>query len=239
MRRVTAAARDPASLVARVCLGVAAVGVVTLGVLIARELAPHHARVASNVGHESDPVVTPSPTAEPAPVPTSRAAASIAQALAPKVDAPPLASAASAAPAVPGAAVAISAFLEDPAAYHPANVSRDAKRGTTHYSYDGMAPYHAGEIIRDEKNPQAWFVALSGGPKSLDELGPKGSVHEAVVQTDADGKPFATWFAVEGGPLAPAYAMQTGDQIRVLSRAYLESHRSEYPPSFTQVLDRK
>jgi hypothetical protein len=223
-------------------LAVAAVGVIALFVLIARELFASRRIVATEVPHETAPVLAPSatlaPAAQPPPVtgaiaharsaPPTSAAAEPAPAPAPPTSAAPLA---------PRAARAIADVIANPRSVPIQVVTQNRRNHTETYAYDRLPPFLGSDLTRDKTNADAWDLNVSRGP-GLEELAPRGGIHEAFVQKDDHGDPFATWYAIDTGPLAPAYAIQQGDRTRVISRPYLEANRADFPPSVMSNVDR-
>jgi hypothetical protein len=141
-------------------------------------------------------------------------------------------------PSAPDAARAVAGIVADPRSGDPQNVTKNPRNHTETFAYERLSPFGAAELTRDPKNPAAWQLGSLGGDMPLEDLAPRGDVREAVVQKDDKGEAFTTWYAIDSGPLAPAYATKIGPQTRVVSRAYLEANRADFPASFTVVLDR-
>ena len=218
----------------RTAMVVAIVGVVLLVGMIARELFSHPAGVAVAGSHDDEPTSAPSASASAPPAPTARVAATITHAPAPPppVAAPAPSASSSAGPAL-DAASQLATVIADPRANKPQNVVADGPKHAATFSYEVVAPFRSMSLTKDTANANAWRLEGMNGP-SLSEL---GATKQAAVQTDAQGNEFATWYLIDSGPLAPAYAAKVGPQVRVVSRAYLEANKGDYPPSFTQVLE--
>jgi hypothetical protein len=140
------------------------------------------------------------------------------------------------APAPPAARV-LAGVIANPRSTAPANVVQHPNKHSETYAYERLLPFQAADLTRDKTNPKAWAMNLARGPE-LDDLAPRGGMREAFVQKDDQGDPFATWYAIDTGPLAPAYAIRRGDLTRVISRPYLEANRADFPPSVTANIDR-
>jgi hypothetical protein len=227
-----------------VALVVAAVGIVVLFVLIGRELFGARRAVAAG-GVRGEPAAV-----APAEIPVAPASppvlAAIAHPFAAPTLAPPVPVAApsdsaaapvASAPLAPPAARAIASVIANPRSTRPSNVLQHAQNHTETYAYERLLPFQAADLTRDKTNPKSWVMNLARGPE-VDDLAPRGGLHEAFVQKDDQGDPFGTWYTIDTGPLAPAYVIKRGDLTRVISRPYLEANRADFPPSVTSNLDR-
>jgi hypothetical protein len=224
--------KDPNRFVVYVAAGAALLFVVALLAMIARELVPHHALASSGPRDDEEavtaPVVAPAAPA-PSPVPVRAIGAAAHAVVAPAKPEP-------AAVVDTPSSRALANIVTDPRATRVSNVTKNPRNHTETFAYERVPPFGGAELTRDPANPAAWqFGSL--GDVELDDLAPRGGVHQAVVQKDDKGEEFATWYAIEAGPLAPAYAAKVGPETRIISRAYLEANRGDFPASFTSVLD--
>jgi hypothetical protein len=208
--------------------------------LLVRELMPHHATNIPSVAHHDDPVAAPAPTVAPAPAPTVAAQGQGNGHGHEQTDTP--------APAAPRPdsfvrVRELASIIAHPESEPSTGVFHNRVTSIDSYSYDqSFGPYHRGSLKRDAKNPAAWELDGVNGPANptkLEDIAPVSALHEAATVKDDQGNPVSTWFSIDSGPLAPAYAtiMATGG-TRVVSRAYLEENRTQFPPSLTAVLDR-
>jgi hypothetical protein len=221
---------------APVALAVAVVvaAFVTLGVLIARELMPRsatrHAVASANATREA-PVVESAPQAAPAPAPVRRAQTQTAAAP------PAAASAPTTGAAAPTAATLISQLVADPESFGPTGGFSPPAGNEQFYNFELLPPFNNASLRRTRANPTAWALDALHGPKPND-LGPAGGVHPAAVAKDSNGSEMP-WYIIDSGPLAPAYAVQTGKAIRVMSRDYLLANRANLPAEIAATLDDK
>jgi hypothetical protein len=215
------------------------VALIALVVLLVRELMPHHATNIPTVARHDDVVAPPTPTAAPAPTVAAAPRGKGNGHGGERTDTP--------APAAPRAddlvrVRELASIIAHPESEPSTGVFHNRATNLDHYSYDQtFGPYHRGSLKRDAKNPAAWELDGTNGPATptkLEDIAPAGALHEAATVKDDQGNPVSTWFAIDSGPLAPAYAtiMATGG-TRVVSRAYLEENRAQFPPSLTAVLD--
>jgi hypothetical protein len=213
-----------------VIAAVAVAGVLALGALIVHELMPHHA-----VPHA---VSIPRDEPEPAPVaPVPTAHAKHVAAVSPTATArPALVAAPAGSAAAPLAATVIAQVAADPESYAPSNVFSPPAGKNQVYNYEPLPPFNSTTLKRSRANPAAWELDAMHGPK-LNDLGPEGGVHQAALVKDAVGNE-TPWYVIDSGPLAPAYAVQAGRSIRVMSRAYLVENRSDLPPEIAATLDK-
>jgi hypothetical protein len=217
------------SLGTRVTAVVAIAGVLALGALIVRELMPHHTTThatttAPREEQETAPVTPAAPIARTAR-PVARPSAT-ATAAAPKASGP----------AAPLAATIIAQVAADPESFAPSNRFTPPAGKDQVYSYEPLPPFNSTTLTRTRTNPAAWALDAMHGPK-LTELGPEGGVHQAAMVKDSAGNE-TPWYVVDSGPLAPAYAVQIGRSIRVMSRAYLVENRADMPPEVAATLDK-
>ncbi|HEY2516749.1 MAG TPA: hypothetical protein VGI39_38025, partial [Polyangiaceae bacterium] len=169
-----------------------------------------------------------SPPRSPAVTPTPHAAAT-ALAAAPSTSPPP-----TPAPA-PLAAATIAAVVTNPDAFAPSSVFRPPVAKFESYFYDSLPGFNSSELKRSRANPAEWELDAMHGAKP-DDLAPRGGVHEATTSHDAHGNEIATWYTIDDGPLAPAIATQLGTTTRVMSRAYVEANRKDFPPELVALL---
>ncbi len=209
-----------------------------LVVLLVRELMPHHATTVPTVAHHDDvlDVPAPTPTAAPAPTATAHGDGNAHGHEATEVARP--------APAHDDLVRvrALASLIANPDSQPSTGVFHNRQAGIDHYSYDdNFGPFRRGALKRSAKNPASWEIDGSNGAASttkLEDIAPSSAFHEAAVVKDEQGNPVTTWYLLDSGPLAPAYAtiMATGG-TRVVSRAYLEENRAQFPESLTSVLD--
>jgi hypothetical protein len=224
------------SLGARIAFVVAVAGVIALTGLIARELFPHHLTAhaptsgASAVAASDAPTRAPLTAAEPHRAPTSAAA--------PHESSPGAAaqSSTSAALAVPLAATVIAQVAANPEAFAPSTVFSPPAAQDQVYNYEPLPPFNSTTLKRTRKNPSAWELDAMRGPKMKD-LGPEGAVRQAALVRDSIGNE-TPWFAIDSGPLAPAFAVMQGSAMRVMSRAFLLENRASLPPEVASALDK-
>ena len=230
----------PRSWGTRVGVGLATIGVAALGVLIARELLPRHAvphaPVAAREAAES-PAVTA--TASPAPVTRHETPkATAAPTGVATVAAPPqeTASAQPSAPHVPLAASVIAGVAANPESFAPSHVFAPPAGHDQVFNYEPLPPFNSTTLKRTRANPAAWELDAMHGPK-LNDLGPEGAVRQAALVKDSVGNE-TPWYAIDSGPLAPAYAVMQGSSLRVMSRAYLVENRASLPADVAAALDK-
>jgi hypothetical protein len=212
------------------------VGVIALAALIARELFPHHAVTR---GRASD--VAAAPIVE-APVTRVASAAPAKDPRAPdrpgvprNASPTPSDPAPSSSPApVPLAASVIAQVAANPQAFAPSTVFAPPAGREQVYSYEPLPPFNSTTLKRTRTNPAAWELDAMRGPK-MNDLGPEGAVHQAALVKDAIGNE-TPWYAIDSGPLAPAYAVVQGGAMRVMSRAFLLENRSSLPPEVASAL---
>ena len=210
-----------------VLLGGVGFAVLALGVLIARELLPHDSLRRAPTTNAA-PGLSPPPASHAAPPPRAAATALAA--------APPAPAPLSSAPAAPPlAAATIAAVVTDPDAFAPSSVFRPPVAKFESYFYDSLPGFNSSELKRSRANPAEWELDAMHGAKP-DDLAPRGGVHEATTSHDAHGNEIATWYTIDDGPLAPAIATQLGTTTRVMSRAYVEANRNDFPPELVAVL---
>ena len=202
----------------------------TFAVLITRELLPrtHHAAATAP---QAPPPSGPSPATHAAPA-ASAAAHALAHAPEPAPAAAPPSP--SAAPA-PVAAATIAAVVTDPDAFAPSSVFRPPVAKFESFFYDSLPGFNSSELKRSRANHGEWELDAMHGAKP-DDLAPRGGVHEATTSHDAQGNEIATWYTIDDGPLAPAIATQLGTTTRVMSRAYVEANRKDFPPELVSLL---
>ncbi len=225
------AARDQSGTIGtRVIAAVAILGVLALGGLIVRELMPHHGVThASSAPEESVPEATAPPAVTAAPArPKPRPAASATTAAAP---APPTKNEV----AAPHAAVLIAQVAADPDAFAPSTVYKPLLGPEQLYNFEPLPPFNSTTLRRSKANPKEWELDAQRGPK-LKDLGPEGSVRQAAIAKDNVGNQ-TPWYRIDSGPLAPAYAVEVGRSIRVMSKEYLVANRSDLPPEVAATLD--
>ncbi len=228
----------PLSKTIALAYAIAGVALIALAVLLVRELMPHHAASVAKVVRNDPRVAPPAPAVS---APAAPATAPIAKGRE-ETDAP---HAATPAPKSDGLARAraLASIIANPESQPTTGVFHNQVTHLDHYSYDdSFGPFRRGSMKRDAKNPAAWEIDGSNGPRSttsLDEIAPANALHEAAAVRDANGNPVSTWFSVDSGPLAPSYAtVLAAGGARVVSRAYLEENRSQFPAELTAVLDR-
>jgi hypothetical protein len=210
------------------------VALLALVVLIVRELLPHHARLAGGTARTEAPAVTPQP--QPVLAPASMAAVKPVVALAsPQAAAPSLHS-----DGLSGIR-SIASIIRDPDSHPSEGVFHDRVHGVDHFTYEGFGPYRRGELKRDVNDPSKWEIEAFNGPGHMthvETIAPPGGTREAATVKDDKGNVVGTWFVVETGPLAPAYAtIFPGGGTRVVSRAYLEANKASFPQSVVSMLD--
>jgi hypothetical protein len=137
---------------------------------------------------------------------------------------------------------ALASIIHDPESWPSEGVFHDRIHGIDKYSYENFGPFRRGDLKRDAKNPDAWDMDGSNGRgkvTNVEALAPPGGTREAATVRDDKGNTIGTWYAIETGPLAPAYAtVMASGGTRVISRAYLESNRDSFPQPLTSLLDR-
>jgi hypothetical protein len=209
---------------------VAAVGVLLLGALIVHELAPHHAVARATSSPAIDRATASAPPLRALSAPGAPHAARRAAPAAPS-ETPP------AGAALPVTARAAVAILADPTAFKPRYRFFDAARNMDSFTYETLPPFRSGTVKISRTDPTVWELngMQGGGPN---DLGPSGAVREAAVLKDDHGTVTSTWYAVDSGPLAPAFAVERGETLHVVSRALVEANRAEYPPEVTSLLDK-
>jgi hypothetical protein len=207
-------------------------GVLFLGVLIVRELLPHHSapHASSRAEEPSSDAVEPAPTQAP---PRAAPRAKVAEAPAPaQAAAAPTAAAVN----VPLAATLISQVVTNPEAFAPSNTFAPPVAKTEMFHYEQLPPFNSTELRRSRANPKAWELSALRGPK-MEDLGPPGGVKEAAIVKDDMGNQ-TSWFQVDKGPLAGAFAVTTNMGVRVISHDYVEEHRAEFPEGVASLLDK-
>ena len=213
---------------------------VSLVVLLVRELMPHHATSIPSVAHHDDTLDVPAApvaTAPPAPIAVTQGKGNGHGHEQTDTPAP-------AAPRPDGLVRvrALASIIANPESQPSTGVFHNRATSLDHYSYDdNFGPYHRGSLKRDAKNPAAWEIDGTNGPATptkLEDIAPAGALHEAATVKDDQGNPVSTWFSIDSGPLAPAYAtlLATGG-TRVISRAYLDENRTQFPAALTSLLD--
>jgi hypothetical protein len=212
----------------RLAIAVAIAGVLVLAVLIVRELLPHHRVIHhASTGAPQDSDTEGAPQVAPAPIvrTASRSAA-------------PKATTSAAAPAAtaPLPATLIAQLAADPEAFAPSGVFSPPAGTDQIYNYEMLPPFNSTTLKRTRANPAAWELDAFHGPK-LKDLGPEGAVRQAVLARDSIGNETA-WYAIDSGPLAPAYAVEMGRSIRVMSREYMVANRADLPPEVASTLDK-
>jgi hypothetical protein len=214
----------------------AGVGVVALGVLIARELAPHHATTHARASAASEVVADEAPVAAPQPV-----------APAPVAPAPPKARGdAAPAPAAHADGLvrvrALASIIKEPESVPTDGVFHNRISGMDHYSYESFGPYRRGELRRDANHPDAWQVDGSNGvgkSTNVEDIAPPGGTRPAATVRDEKGNVVSQWVEIEAGPLAPAYAtMMANGGTRIVSKAYLQENRAQFPQELASLVDR-
>jgi hypothetical protein len=217
----------------RAVIAFASAGVIALGVLIVRELAfktPPH-RALAKAAQMADMAETPALAAPVAPVQTTRPAAP-----APVASAAPADSTAASA-AIPFAANVIARLAANPEDFEPSRVFAPPVAKEQLYVYDRLPPFNGTTLKRSRANPNAWEFDAIHGPAKMKDLGPAGSVREAAVVHDSAGSE-TSWYLIDAGPLAPAYAVEQGRTIRVMSKAFLDENRNGLPPEVVAALSR-
>jgi len=216
---------SPTSRKSRLIAGVAIVGVLALGALLARELFPHHAAVRAAVTDAHARAVPPPGPQRSAGVEARKTPSpGPAQAVARAVGAEPSASA----PAhVPFAATVIAKVAADPQSFFPSHVFAPPAGRDQVFNFEPLPPFNSTTLKRTRTNPAAWELDAMHGPK-LNDLGPEGSVRQAALVKDSVGNE-TPWYAIDSGPLAPAYAVMQGNALRVMSRAFMVENRATLP----------
>jgi hypothetical protein len=214
----------------RVAGGALGVVVLALCVLIARELRP--ARGGARAAAPEPARATPAPAVVATTTPATSA----------PVAAPAATVARAAASDGLVRARALASIIHAPDSRPSEGVFHDRFARTEQYAYEGFGPFRRGELVRDMDDPEAWEIDGSNGrghPTRLEDVAPARAIREAATVRDEAGNLVGTWYAIDDGPLAPAFAtlLPTGG-ARVVSRAYLQAHRSAFPPSLVAALDR-
>jgi hypothetical protein len=217
----------------RLIAGVALLGVLALTALIVRELIPHHGVAPSPRGVIEERSLPPEPIATAAPLATPRAVPT-ASAGAPARPAPTMNAVGD--PSAPLAANVIAQVAKDPEAFAPTTAFSPVSSKTQLYNFDPLPPFNSTTLRRVKANPAAWELDAMRGPK-LKDLGPEGSVRQAAIVKDTVGNE-TTWYRIDSGPLAPAYAVEVGRSIRVMSKDYIAANREDMPPEIAATLDR-
>lgn len=202
----------------------AGLGVLLLGALIVRELLGHpKGQRAVEAVHPADAVPPPAQATRPTP-PATKPAAPARLASAP---APSSAPARAPAPA-PAAAQIIAGVAEDPQAFGPSSSFAPPAVKTETFIFNALPPFNSTELKRSRVHHDEWELDALHGPK-MEDLAPAGGVHEAVTAKDAQGTELSKWYVIDSGPLAPAFATQSLQALRVMSRAYVEANRDQFP----------
>jgi hypothetical protein len=217
---------------------VAMVGVLALAALIARELFPHHAAShgrASEVAAVSVVEVATPRVALAAPTKPPRAPdrGGVPRGASPTPGDPAPASSPA---AIPLAASIIAQVAANPQAFVPSTVFAPPAAREQVYNYEPLPPFNSTTLKRTRTNPSAWELDAMRGPK-MNDLGPEGAVRQAALVRDAIGNE-TPWFAIDSGPLAPAFAVMQGSAMRVMSRAFLLENRGSLPPEVASALDK-
>ena len=204
-----------------------------VGILVARELFPHHAQhraASATMATESSLAEAPTGAQAAAPTPPAPTAATPVVAAAPtSAPAPKIA-------AIPLAATVISQVVANPEAFAPSHVFGPPAAPQQIFNYEPLPPFNSTTLKRTRTNPAAWELDAMHGPK-MNDLGPAGAVHQAAVARDSIGNE-TPWYSIDSGPLAPAYAVMQAGSVRVMSRAFMVANRSELPPEVASELDR-
>ncbi len=218
----------------RLVVTIAIAVVAALGVLIVRELFPRH--TGSHAGTETlrdDAPVSVAPPVVTSPV--AHVAPKAAKPMAPvAAQRPESTTPAPAAPAVPLAATMIAQVAANPEAFAPSHVFAPPAGADQVFNYEPLPPFNSTTLKRTRTNPAAWELDAMHGPK-LNDLGPEGAVRQAALVKDAIGNE-TPWYAIESGPLAPAYAVMQGNALRVMSRAFLVQNRASLPADVAAAL---
>ena len=211
---------------------VAGAVVLLLAVLILRELFVHShgtLHAATTPAENADPLAAAAP---PARVTDPTAHVTPVARAAPAEVSPSRPAAAAEAPA---AAKIIAGVAEDPRAFGPTSSFAPPAISTERFIFDALPPFNSTELKRSRTNHAEWELDALHGPK-MEELAPSGGVHEAATAKDANGTELGTWYVIDSGPLAPAFATQSLQALRVMSRAYVEANKDQFPPEVMTLL---
>jgi len=235
---VEAASKPLSKSLARAAYAFVGLAMVVLIALVVRELMPRHAAEAPKVVRHDDTGAPPVATAPLAPAPTVAKdgkgdghghEGTEPQAAGPKSDGLVRVR-------------ALASIISNPDSAPSTGVFHNLAANLDYYSYDvSFGPFRRGSMKRDSKNPAAWEIDGTNGPRSppsVEDIAPAGALHQAAVVKDERGNPVSTWFSVDSGPLAPAFAtLLAAGGTRVVSRAYVEEHRTQFPAELTAALD--